>query len=237
LLKYDKAYYNGKLLPASLLEQAFTPVKLNNGKNNSANFGLGWEVWTDTSVGKVVYHNGNATGLSCILIRNVSRHQTVILFDNIHYSNSGLLGFAALKMLNGIPVPLPKKSVAAVYGRELLKRGAAAARDMLFQLKKDSMHYYLSEDEMNLLGYDFMGGSNNSNPFRFPEENKYQEALETFKLNVELFPDSWNVYDSYGEILLKLGRKEEAVSMYKKSVALNPNNEGGKKVLNELSKQ
>src|SRR5678809_423666 len=67
LLKYDEAYYSGSLLSKTLLDDAFTPVKLNNGKNNAANFGLGWEVEEDTSLGKVVYHSGAATGLSCVL--------------------------------------------------------------------------------------------------------------------------------------------------------------------------
>lgn len=236
LLNYDKAYYNGKLLPASLINEAFTPVKLNNGNNNPGNFGLGWEVSTDTTFGKAVYHNGNATGINCILIRNISQHQTIIIFDNIHYTNAQPLGFAALKILNGVQVSLPKKSLAAIYARVLLKDGAVAASDTVNSLKQDTLHYQLSEEELNYLGYDFMGGSNNPNPFRFPEEHKYQEAFETFKLNTELFPNSWNAYDSYGEILLKMGHKNEAVNMYKKSVELNPKNEGGKKVLEQLLK-
>lgn len=236
LLNYDKAYYNGKLLQQNTIDQAFKPVKLNNGKNNPANFGLGWQIDKDSSFGKVVYHNGNATGLSCILVRNISKHQVIIIFDNIHNNNSQELAFKLLKILNGISVPLPKKSLAAEYARVLVNEGAIVARNRLFSLKADTVHYQLSEDEMNLIGYDFMGGSNNPNPYKFPEEHKYQEALETLKINVELFPDSWNAYDSYGEILLQLGQKEAAIKMYKKSVELNPNNKGGQKILEQLLK-
>lgn len=67
--------------------------------------------------------------------------------------------------------------------------------------------------------------------------DKKNEALETFKANTRLFPNSWNVYDSYGEALLKYGQKEEAIKMYKKSVQLNPDNQNGKKVLEGISKQ
>jgi hypothetical protein len=34
------------------------------------------------------------------------------------------------------------------------------------------------------------------------------EAAAIFKLNVALYPESWNVYDSYGEALLKTGQKK-----------------------------
>lgn len=236
LLRYDQAYYKGELLGKKILEEAFTPVTLNNGKANARNFGLGWEISADSNFGKVVYHSGNATGLSCVIIRNISKHQTIILFDNIHANNAETIGFDLLKILNGVHVPMPAKSIADAYGREIIKNGPAAARAKLFILKNDSLHYYLSEDEMNLLGYDLMGGPNNPNPYHFPEVRKYQEALETFKLNMELFPQSWNAYDSYGEILLKMGYKNEAIRMYQKSIELNPGNEGGKKVLDEILK-
>lgn len=233
LLKYDRAY--GKLLNKELINEAYTPVKLNNGNSNPGNFALGWEIGEDSSLGKIVYHAGAATGLSCVLIRNISRQQTIILFDNTK-TNAQEMAMNALKILNGVDVPSPKKSLTKTYAKMLLKNGADAAKDMLTRLRKDTLNYYLSEDEMNLLGYNFMGGANNPNPFRFPEEHKYKEAIETFKLNTELFPNSWNVYDSYGEALLTVGQKEEAIRMYKKSVELNPNNDGGKKVLEELSK-
>jgi CubicO group peptidase (beta-lactamase class C family) len=236
LLNYDKAYYNSKLLRKETIDGALLPVKLNNGKNNPGNFGWGWEIDKDSSLGKVIYHNGNATGLSCILVRNISKHQTIIIFDNIHNNNSQELAFKALKILNGIEVSVPKKSIAAEYARTLLREGTKAARDKLILLKTDTARYQLSEDEMNTIGYDFMGGSNNRNPYHFPEEHKYKEALEILKLNTELFPNSWNTYDSYGEILLILGQKEEAIKSYKRSVELNPNNTGGKKVLDELLK-
>jgi predicted negative regulator of RcsB-dependent stress response len=53
---------------------------------------------------------------------------------------------------------------------------------------------------------------------------------------MQLFPNSWNVYDSYGEALLNTGEKEEAIKMYKKSIELNPKNEAGKKILEQLLK-
>ncbi|MDN3584584.1 alpha/beta hydrolase-fold protein [Mucilaginibacter flavus] len=43
-----------------------------------------------------------------------------------------------------------------------------------------------------------------------------------------LFPTSFNVYDSYADALNQNGKKEEAIRMYKKSLVLNPNNEGKK---------
>jgi tetratricopeptide (TPR) repeat protein len=74
----------------------------------------------------------------------------------------------------------------------------------------------------------------NSNPYHLPEQHLYKQAVETLKMNVALFPNSWNAYDSYAEALLADGQKEEAIKMYQKSIELNPNNENGKNALKTL---
>ena len=61
-----------------------------------------------------------------------------------------------------------------------------------------------------------------------------EKAIEIFQLNVKLFPDSWNAYDSLGEAFLIQGDKEKAIKSYKKSLLLNPKNKGGKEALETL---
>lgn len=230
LWKFDQALYSNKLLKPETLAEAFVPATLNNGKHNPDDFGLGWEIEKDSSLGRMVYHSGAAMGLSSIILRNISRRQTVILFDNMHF-NAHETATKLMMLLNDQKLDLPKKSIAKLYGRTLLDKGAPAAKHLLETLKKDTADYYLSEDEMNTLGYDFLG---NTNPYHLPEQHFYKQAVETLKTNAELFPDSWNAFDSYGEALLADGQKKEAVKMYRRSVELNPENEGGKKILEKL---
>ena len=80
----------------------------------------------------------------------------------------------------------------------------------------------ISENGINRFGYNLM------------EEGKNQDALKIFKLNTELYPDAFNTFDSYGECLLKIGEKVKSLKAYKKSLALNPNNEGAVKAIKEL---
>ena len=49
------------------------------------------------------------------------------------------------------------------------------------------------------------------------------EAIDIFKLNVEAYPRSANVYDSLAEAYLKKGNKELAIKFYSKAVEINPN--------------
>jgi CubicO group peptidase (beta-lactamase class C family) len=107
---------------------------------------------------------------------------------------------------------------------QLSKRGFENADKVYEELKKKDVAFKPDESEMNDWAYRLMSAGQN------------KEALEIFKLNVMLYPNSWNVYDSYGEILLKNGQKEEAIKMYKKSLDLNPNNQGGRRILQRISK-
>jgi len=64
--------------------------------------------------------------------------------------------------------------------------------------------------------------------------NHLPEAIELFKLCVQLFPDWWNSYDSLGDAYAKAGQKQLAIENYKKSLELNPANDNGKEKLKVL---
>ncbi|HSD05887.1 serine hydrolase [Flavobacterium sp.] len=225
LYKFDRALNEGKLLNDRTLKLAYTPILLNNGKpnkgNQTGNFALGWTKLYDTAFGSTVKASGGMIGLRATLMQNLTKDQTIIIIDNTQ-NETDPIAFDVLKILNGQSVNPPKKSAAKEYGKLLVNAKTALKKADLDHLIKDTENYSIDENEFNELGYDFL------------ENNKKEEALETFKLNTQLFPNSWNVYDSYGEALLKYGQTEKAIAMYKKSIELNPDNENGKKILKRI---
>jgi len=56
--------------------------------------------------------------------------------------------------------------------------------------------------------------------YRFMED--YKRAEEAFKKYIELIPDDPNPYDSYAELLAKMGKYDESIGMYEKALAVNP---------------
>jgi tetratricopeptide (TPR) repeat protein len=68
-------------------------------------------------------------------------------------------------------------------------------------------------------------------------QNKVNGAIELFKLNVKMYPNSWNTYDSLGEAYALAGNKELAIENYEKSVQLNPKSESGPEALKKLRKK
>lgn len=78
------------------------------------------------------------------------------------------------------------------------------------------------EGEFNTAGYRLLG------------EKKYNDAIEVFKLNVKLYPQSANTYDSLGEAYAAAGNKKLALKNYEKAVELNPKNENAKQIIAKL---
>ncbi|MGF7042998.1 serine hydrolase [Mucilaginibacter lappiensis] len=240
ILKFDLAYFKGKLLKTSTMQEAMTPVKLNNGTvyydhrmdtmdgEGKMTYGLGWEIFDQPSFGKSVGHGGFKFGLATFYLHNLTKNQTIIGFDNTAGSEFGRFITSALSLLNNKP-PMEfrtSRSLVTLYGTALVKQGADHAAAVFNANKADKAGYYLNEGEMNDLGYNLFYMSS------FPGHREM--ALEVFKLATFIFPDSFNTYDSYGQLLKDSNKKVEAILMYKKSIALNPGNEDGKKMLSQL---
>jgi len=66
---------------------------------------------------------------------------------------------------------------------------------------------------------------------------KVREAKEIFRLNIEMYPDSSNVYDSYGQACTISGDRQDAIVNYKKSLDLDPGNQNAVEKLKMLRKQ
>jgi tetratricopeptide (TPR) repeat protein len=116
----------------------------------------------------------------------------------------------------GIPATLD--AFRAELGREGFDHAPAIYAAML----KDQPDFKLDEDAVIRWAYNLM------------EENHLPEATDLFKLDVQVFPSSWNAYDSLGEAYMKAGQKQLAIDNYKKSLELNPANDNAKEKLKVL---
>jgi CubicO group peptidase (beta-lactamase class C family) len=85
LLKWDRALYIGKLIKQTTLQEAFTPVKLNDG--TTAEYGFGWMLPKNSGLGKVVMHTGDNPGYKTQIVRYVDAKKTIVILCNNAYAN------------------------------------------------------------------------------------------------------------------------------------------------------
>src|SRR6185436_15512753 len=138
-----------------------------------------------------VSHSGGMIGLSCDLLRNVTKRQTIALYSNTLPDNyTFVIDRAVLRILDGEHVDAPRKSLAREFGKELVAHGLDSAMKTLERWKA-APDYVLDEDEFNSLGYDLMGDSNG---LHLPEQHRYPEAVQVLALNTRQFPQSSNTW-------------------------------------------
>lgn len=115
-----------------------------------------------------------------------------------------------------------EKTPSEYFNNKEYKKALAAFKAIK---EKDSLNPTVRERRLNSLGY------------RLLRDEKYDEAKELFKINIELYPKSSNVYDSMGDAFNAQKDTVNAIIYYKKALAINPENRSSKRRLNQLTKK
>lgn len=59
--------------------------------------------------------------------------------------------------------------------------------------------------------------------YAYRQNEDYANAERAFQKYIELIPKDPNPYDSYGELLLKMGKFDDSIAQYRKALAIDPN--------------
>ncbi len=58
--------------------------------------------------------------------------------------------------------------------------------------------------------------------YAYRQQDDYANAEQAFKKYIELIPNDPNPYDSYAELLLKMGKFDESITQYRKALTIDP---------------
>ena len=118
-----------------------------------------------------------------------------------------------------------ERSMDPRFTDTLRTAGVAGAVAYYYRVRRENPALLLfSERQMNALGYRYLADGN------------VKDAITLFTLNVEAYPESFNVYDSLGEALMADHQYGPAITNYERSIEINPGNDNGRHKLQELKK-
>jgi CubicO group peptidase (beta-lactamase class C family) len=98
LVKWDNAIRNYQLVSKETMQEAYTPMKLNDGKNS--NYGFGLELVYKNNDLQMVWHNGDNPGYKTLIMRDLLYHKTLIVLTNNDAVDMNAIIIACAKILN-----------------------------------------------------------------------------------------------------------------------------------------
>jgi glyoxylase-like metal-dependent hydrolase (beta-lactamase superfamily II) len=121
------------------------------------------------------------------------------------------------------PDAAPVVSVCEPMTELILAEGIDAAVAWYRETKQSSPDdHNFGVDELNNLGYHLFW------------RDRLDDAIEVFKLNIEVYPENANAYDSMGEAYMNKGDTELAIENFERSLELNPDNTNATEMLVRL---
>jgi CubicO group peptidase (beta-lactamase class C family) len=210
LYLWDQALYTDKLLSAELKEQMYKP--------GLSNYAYGWVVRKAPlgAAGEpvtIIQHDGGINGFNTTIIRMPESKNLIVMLNNTGGAKLGEMSQKIAAILFGKPYKAPMRDIAETIFNIVMEKDVQTAIKRYRELKATEKDAYdFSEPQLNGLGYQLM------------QMKRVKDAIEIFKLNVEMYPQGFNTYDSLGEAYMENGDKQLAIQNYKKSLELNPKN-------------
>jgi CubicO group peptidase (beta-lactamase class C family) len=221
LHRWDRALDENTLVSAETFREALTSGRLNDG--SQTNYGFGWFIGLNKD-GLFYDHSGSMAGFHTYFRKEPETQQTIILLTNQRdVLNRGPVLDAIDNVMHGRDYELPSIPLTTALRQLINELGPAGAAMRVRQLLETSAgKYKVDEVDLNALGYDYLG------------REDIETALAVLHLNIDLFPNSWNAYDSYAEALLAREDTAASIDYYTRSLELNPANTNGIDMLEGL---
>jgi pimeloyl-ACP methyl ester carboxylesterase len=108
----------------------------------------------------------------------------------------------------------------SVLSKVFAQQGVEALLQRYHEMKQRYPADLLNERTLNSLGYAQLYRYGTSSAGL----NNPAAAIRIFSMNAEEYPQSPNVYDSLAEAYMVIGKREDALKNYRKSLEINPNN-------------
>jgi tetratricopeptide (TPR) repeat protein len=169
------------------------------------------------------FHGGIIQGYHSFMLKRIPQKQVVILLDNYYNQEIQTIKNRIWSALVDENIRDIKPMLSHLLYNACSENTLVEVLDSISNnLKLFKNKFTFEEFDINKVGYRLM------------EVKRYREATAIFNFNITLYSESWNVYDSMGELQLKQRNYNEAEILYKKSLTLNSDNTSAKKALENI---
>ena len=215
LYKWREALETNKVLSAKSKE-LFEKPHAAEDETGKSHYAYGWATFKTKSGKKVVWHNGSNGIFFGNFVRFVDDDIVVIVLSNTILNNdSEDVAWEISKLIsdsNYTPKPVTKLSYELVY--DFINSNTTDNPSKLIPFLEEHLNSKFTDKAVfNRIGFK-----------RLAKEKDPAWGLELLKLNVQLFPNDGNLWDSLGDAYFEYNQKENAINAFSKALELKPEN-------------
>lgn len=199
LLKWEQSFSTEKILKQETIKEIFTPGK--------RDYGYGWWI-NKLGTHPRMYHDGGITAFSSSLQRLPDDHITVIAICNAGDDGGIRVAYDIAGLLCDVPA-----TIRAIQP-DLMKLNSEEAFKLVNNVRKSFPRFDVGEAKViELAKYALQRGQK-------------KQAIEIFKLNLSIYPNSSNAYYHLAMGYEAIGDKNLAIVNLKRSLEIDPENKG-----------
>jgi len=222
LALWEKIFYSDAVLSPESREL------LSSAPDNAYSCGQRFDrrsVGPDGAEREAIFHGGRIRGFNSLLLRMPQDRIFIVLLNNTDSTRLETMAAGLLDILYERRPRAPRRALAEECRIGQKEKGIEAAIEGLRSVRREEGVLTDPEPEeiqLNAFGYELLG------------QRRPQAALAVFSFSVEQFPNSWNAYDSLAEGQAAVGKNEEAIKSYQRSLELNPANKNALEQIHKL---
>ncbi len=223
MLLWYKALKTNTILSKESFKKLTTPyISMNSKKTH--NYGYGWVINESISNTLRFSHNGSNGTFSHTILWYPKTHTYIVYSTNANSTKVENIAYVVAKIiLDKSYVPKPIKDNIYSFTMSYINQHSKDKSNALAALLKENYADDFNSGLFNTIGNLLLKSNENLN-----------WALELFKMNVQLYPEDGNLWDSLGDGYNANNLKEDAIKSYQKAIEFG--NIDSQKKLTELIK-
>jgi hypothetical protein len=188
--------------------------------------GISWFIEDRHGV-KTVSHSGGDTGFRSYFLLVPERSIAVMMACNYEAFRPVDFAYGVLDIMLGEKPVTSTRAIGLEFAEVMKENGIESAKEFYKKTSSDSIqrqYYNWNEDSFSYAGYTAL------------DMEKFAEAIELFKFNLEQFPNSGRAYGHLANAYLRAGDSDLAKVNFAKAAELTPEEEYYKEELAKLTK-
>lgn len=221
MLLWYRALKKNKILTPESFKKLTAPYV--SSPKGTFSYGYGWGIKNTEDNTLRISHNGSNGAFSHSIIWYLTEDLYIVYATNANSSKvEGIAKVVEKIILDKDYSPKPIKDNIYSFMMNYIKQHPTdQSNELLILLQENYADEFTNSEAINILGNIILRSKEN-----------LAWAIELFKMNVQLYPDDGNLWDSLGDGYKSRNLKEDAIKSYQKAIELGYND--SQKKLTEL---